>query len=57
MTLLSQTLNPTRKTDGGEVLEMSYKMTIFRGFKVEILQIYHRNPRISQYTIGNPHKY
>ena len=29
----------------------------FWGFKVEILQIYHRNPRISQYTKRNLHKY
>ena len=55
MTLLSQT-ESDKKTDGEEI-ELSYKMTIFGGFKVEILQIYHRNPRISQYTIGNPYKY
>ena len=40
-----------------EKFKNSYKSDNLDGFKVEILQIYHRNPRISQYTKQNPHKY
>ena len=55
MTLLSQP-GSDNGTDGGEVRN-ELKTDQFWGFKVEILQIYHRNPRISQYTMGNLHKY
>ena len=47
MTLLHN-LNP--RITGGEEIETIVEMTNLDGFKVEILQIYHRNPQISQYT-------
>ena len=55
MKLLSQP-ESENGTDGGEVRN-KLETGKFWGFKVKILQIYHWNPRISQYTKQNLHKY
>ena len=54
MTLLSQ---PESENTGGEKLELKLETDNLDRFKAEYCKFYHRNPRISQYTIGNPHKY
>ena len=51
MKLLSQP-ESENGTDGGEVRN-KLETGKFWGFKVKILQIYHWNPRISQYTKWN----